>query len=432
MRLVALPLLIVLLPLPGLAKPLLTDSQKTYASACVERQDTPERLIQICELALNEAGMTQAQRLDMMDALAWGHMDLDREAVAAEIFHDMLEIDQTSADALSGLGWVSIRAEDFAAAVPRFKAAMDQSPSASHVAGYGSSRFRAGQIDLDEALTLLDAALAVDPEYAWAAREKATLLRQEGRLEDAEAGYRHAIEIDPDSYYAAYGLAVVLSRAGRDDEALEQINAALELEPGDIYGLSRRSLILFRLDRPKQAVKDADRVIEADPDWSEGYVRRARALAELGRGSEALDLLEAYDARMGYDNFLVFWWADLLANNGRLAEALAQMQRALDHGEADFHDYRMIAFLRLETGDYAGAKEAANQALALSPGDGLSRLYTALALVGEGKYRDAVQTFEVLYAEMPKESYLDDMVSWLVSERQFLLAIALRTKLRNP
>ncbi len=53
---------------PGLvgAKPQLADSQDTFVSACIADEDTPERMILICEKALEQFGASPTQRAEMM------------------------------------------------------------------------------------------------------------------------------------------------------------------------------------------------------------------------------------------------------------------------------------------------------------------------------------------------------------------------------
>ena len=78
------------------AKPLLTDQQDTFASACLDNDDTPERLVQICQNALAETGASVPQRVDMMGVLAWAYFDLDRDEEADGIFARMIDLDPGS------------------------------------------------------------------------------------------------------------------------------------------------------------------------------------------------------------------------------------------------------------------------------------------------------------------------------------------------
>ncbi|WP_058278592.1 hypothetical protein [Ruegeria atlantica] len=53
------------------AKPLLTNSQETYVSACLDQSDTPERIIEICQHGQGGVGASDRQRIEIFDKLAW-------------------------------------------------------------------------------------------------------------------------------------------------------------------------------------------------------------------------------------------------------------------------------------------------------------------------------------------------------------------------
>ena len=97
-------LTLLALPAASLAKPLLLSSEDTYASVCLEGWETPERLLQICELALESPSATTSQRLEMMDTMAWAYVDLGQAKEGCDLFADMRTLNPMSTLGLNGLG----------------------------------------------------------------------------------------------------------------------------------------------------------------------------------------------------------------------------------------------------------------------------------------------------------------------------------------
>ena len=74
----------------------------------------------------------------------------------------------------------------------------------------------------DAALDVIEAALAIDPDYALALNQKGMLLRRNGNFLEAEAAYLKAVTSDPDYALAHYNLAVL------NELYLQRLDAALQ------------------------------------------------------------------------------------------------------------------------------------------------------------------------------------------------------------
>ena len=91
----------------------------------------------------------------------------------------------------------------------------------------------------DEALAAFDAALAIRGDYATGHFNRANLLLEAGRLDEAVAGYRCAIEADPRDAGAWCKLGVAQFDRGQLPEAVHCFEQALSLQPG--YAEARRN-----------------------------------------------------------------------------------------------------------------------------------------------------------------------------------------------
>ena len=412
----------------AVAKPLLTDSQDTFASACIADEDTPERMILICEKALEQSGASAAQRAEMMVSLAWAFYDLGQFDRADAVFAKALDLYPASAAALRGHGWLAHDRRDYARAADYFRQSVAIEPNARGLSGLGSSLVRDGQAGLGEGLQILDAALALDPDYAWALREQGWLLIDDRRYEAALEKFQRAVSRDPDDPYAHYGACFALTELDRWEEALEHANRALDLEPDYVAAVSRRSLILLKLERSKQSLKDADTVIAAWPDSSSGYVRKARALRALGRGQEALALLEDADERLEPDSYLIYWRANFLLEDGRAEEALAQIYRSLGIDDTDHFDHTLKTRIALQIGEVAVARRSIDAALRLYPDGEWPFFYDALVMVAEDRFDEAEARFDMAVEAGLPDSKLEEFLKALVGKSQFLQAVQMRVR----
>ncbi|MHA6263196.1 tetratricopeptide repeat protein [Arenibacterium sp. CAU 1754] len=423
-----LAVLICLSPVQGLAKPLLSNSQDTYATACLAFEESYDRLRDICLQALEQPGASQDQTLDIMDSLAWAYYRLDDDEAAEAVFRDILEINPQSEDGLTGLAWMAYDDSDYDTAADMFEQAMNRSPNAEVLAGLGASLFYADRATASEALTYLDAALAIDPDYIWALRRKGWVLTDSDQLSEAEAAFRTVLDHKADDASALYGVAYVLSEREKWAEALPFVTRAIEASPNYISALSRRSLILYYLDRPKRALKDADAVISARPDWHEGYVRKARVLASMGRRADALSLLEETDEKLGHNAFLVYWRARLLLDDGRNRDALTQIDRNLALDGADHFDNMLQVRIALRLEDVALARKAIDRTLKMRPKWHWVLYYDALVLVEEGKYEAAETRFDAAVDAGLTREKLPDFLKALIGQSQFTQAVRMRAR----
>lgn len=414
------------------AKPLLTDSQETYVSACLDQSDTPERIIEICQRGLGGAGASDRQRIEMLDKLGWAYYDLDDMDKADDAFVEILALNPTAELGLQGRAWVKYNRDDYEAATALFRQAVSRKPNASNMAGLAASARRSGEMDFAEFEEVMQTALALNPEYTWAMRELAWTLVDHYRQDEALSLFRTASDLDPYDPYAEYGVAFLLSEQNDWAAAFAHVSRALDLKPDFVTALSRRSLILLMLDRPKQALKDAEAVIAAKPDDADGYVRKARALSDLGQRSQAHEVLELAESRVGSgSSYLLYWRASLLADDLEYEAALFQIRRSVALEGADQFDHRLHAEIALWMGHTDEARDAIDQALGFNP-DGEFEQYTnALVMLDEHRFDAAEIAFDAAIASGLHEDYLGDFLSALVAEGRFMQAIKMRARYGN-
>ena len=121
--------------------------------------------------------------------------------------------------------------------------------------------------------------------------EAGFVLREAGKLDDAEALFRGAIELLPDSDVPRVALGTVKLQRGRFGEAQSACEDALRLRPGSLYARVHHAEALLFQGLRDEAEAELREVIAAD--GNSPHSRTARALLE------AADLICASAAEAG-------------------------------------------------------------------------------------------------------------------------------------
>lgn len=108
--------------------------------------------------------------------------------------------------------------------------------------------------------------------------EAGFVLREAGRLDEAEAVFRGVAELLPTSEVPRVALGTVELQRGRFNEALDACEEALRVRPGSLYARVHRAEALLFQGRRDEADNELQEVIAADP--SSAHSRTARALLD--------------------------------------------------------------------------------------------------------------------------------------------------------
>ena len=410
------------------AAPLITSSEETPARLCLRGGDAPERLVALCDMALGEVGLTAAGRGELLTARAGALFDMGRHVEAEAGYRAAIGADARSVTARNGLGWVLWDLGRHGAAQAEFQASVDVHVTGNGLSGLASAGYRAGGFALDEAIEMLDAAVSIDPSDHWSMREKGWLLRGEGRHGDAEAAFRGALMVSPRDANAQYGLGRVLFDQGRAEDALAAYGMAIALDNRELGPYLHRSYALRALDRNAQALEDAERVIALAPAYSGGYVEKALCLAALERRGRAIEVFEVAEAKGLADNYLLYWFADTLSDDGQNERALTVIDRALELDGRAAVDFALKASIANRLDRYDAALEAAQIAAMQDPDLAYADYHAAVALVGRGDAVAGIERFDLAMQKGLPSQMVGAFASQLVRQGKYVAAIALRGK----
>lgn len=152
----------------------------------------------------------------------------------------------------------------------------------------------------DEALTIYERVLTIDPRNAAAWHHRGFAYRRLGRFEEALASFDREMELDPVNTEAIHSnRGYSLQALGRYREAIEAFDEVLRINPGHVKALTSRGLCLTELGRYQESLVYYDRALQ--PNMLNAFVWHAKsqALAALGRRIEAAEA-EQIGLRFGY------------------------------------------------------------------------------------------------------------------------------------
>jgi predicted O-linked N-acetylglucosamine transferase (SPINDLY family) len=172
----------------------------------------------------------------------------------------------------------------------------------------------------EEALTEVDAALALGPDLSGAQAHKdavliarkagippvpvgggpaaqdnsrALQLQGQGRLEEAEYAFLAIVAKHPQDFVALYSLGVIASRRGDSERAYEWLAKAAQTNPDNAMAQYAMATALQAMALYEQAQEAFDRALQIDPNYIEAYNNKATLYHSMNRHLEALQTLEA-------------------------------------------------------------------------------------------------------------------------------------------
>ena len=412
------------------AKTPLIDSQQTAASACIDYEGTYAQIIERCKSGLSATGASKVQRLDMMWSLGWAYLDTDQYEQSEAVFKDMLDLNPDAVEAMNGLGWLAEEKDEYRKGYGFFQTSVATNPTASGLSGLSKTQYELGDIDLDTAIELLEAALSLDPDYGYALRERGWMLLNADQDARAETAFGEALGYNQYDENALLGMARALRNQDKYTDGLGYVNTLLDRDPDSYFGYAERALILFHLDRDKQAIKDADRAISMRPGSTSGYVTKARALSALGQRADALTLLDGALEKTGPSAVITYWQADLLTKDNRFADAVTVLNRSVERGVADHYDYRLMGYALIEQDKFDEARKVVDLALAESQ-TSYSVYLDAILMVEAGQMDDGVARFDTAMSKGLAAYRVGDFNKRLIRMGEIKRAIELRAKYKS-
>ncbi len=387
---------------------------------------------------LEDAAAAYGQALSLAPDSALVHLrlgqvelELGRLQVAEPHLEPALAEPGLQGAAWFGLGQLAYAQDDPALAVQRLQKALAASPRASRIHYTLALAYRSLG-DMEQARTELARHGDLEPEVSDPLVEQVAELSsgqrirfylgsgaaQQGEYAQAARYFRDGLALDPDNLDARISLARFLHLAGQHEAAGFELRAVLAQDPGQVLanfllGLwyaehgepaaAKRHLAVALEREPlhsgshfylgelaaaagetREAARRYALALEQAPENSAARLRWILASIDLGEDHQTLKarLEEARQISPEVEAFAYFLSALLAASpedrirDGARALVLAE---ALYRGYASPEHAELVAMARAELGDFAGAAEQQQRALALAMGEGRWYLLPRLA-----------------------------------------------------
>ena len=156
--------------------------------------------------------------------------------------------------------------------------------------------------------------------------------------------------------------------------------------------------------------------------------KRRLALVALKQRTQAIGVFEAARAQGINDNYLLYWFADTLSEDGQNERALAIIDEALSLDGREAVDYSLKAYIANRLDRFDAAFQAAEQAVEKDPDLAYAHYHAAVALLGQGDAEGGMARFELAMQKGLPAHMVGEFASQLASRGNYLAAIALRGK----
>ncbi|MEY4385834.1 MAG: hypothetical protein RLY20_1117 [Verrucomicrobiota bacterium] len=153
---------------------------------------------------------------------------------------------------------------------------------------------------------------------------------QRGNATNALPHFQTATKWDPFSPGIRHELAVALSQMGRAREAVAELEQAVKLAPRDAEFHYKLALALNEVGENERVITELEHAVKCDPNHPRAWYNLGLARAARGDNVGAETALVRAEAADPTDPAIPYARATVLIRQGRLAEARAAAQRALE------------------------------------------------------------------------------------------------------
>jgi len=271
----------------------------------------------------------------------------------------------------------------------------------------------------DEALAKVDKLVAKSPDDVVLLYERAMILIDASRIDDAEAALRKVAAAKPDFYDAQRMLGrIIIDRAGSDrakiDDALAHLQAAFRIYPDDLATGMAVAQILLNTGRWAESEKVLATMLERAPDQRAINYMYGQVLTKLGRGDESR---QYYERAVEVDPTFgpaVQQLVDIYEAENNFTKAAAVLQPLIAEDPVNVELQRRQAYLYLRANEPEKARAALKALVDADPKDTRSLFYLAEAYNDLEQFAEADKIYRKLLEVTPDDP--DIMASYGLSQ----------------
>jgi len=210
-----------------------------------------------------------------------------------------------------------------------------------------------------------------------------------GRLNDALGAFQQALRLQPDHAEVRNHLGIVWAQAGYLDEAVACFQQALQLHPNSLDAARNLAITFERLGRLDEAIACDQKILERQPELVEAHRHLGVLLRKQGRLQDAVTALETA-LRLKPD------MPDTLNDLGLMLEMTDRLEEAVERYRlavqlrpefANAYSNMSVALKRLDRLDEA--QECGQKAVGLDPGFAGAHCNLGVILEKQGDWDEA-------------------------------------------
>ncbi len=253
----------------------------------------------------------------------------------------------------------------------------------------------------DEALTAYGQALALEPASLPPRLSSALIHLDTHALDRASADLKEAARHAPDNVMVRYLDALIDFRRARYADAQGKIQPVMRAVPDFLPGHLLSGAANLALGNREAAITHLNRVLERIPEHA--YARKLLAVALLGSGE--LDRANAIvaDLKDSNDPLLQSLQGDIALRKRDYAEAGRHFEKAVALAPGNASLLTELAKTRLGSGDTAGALDALNRAAEADTATARPDILLVTTLLKDKRYAEAYAAVDRLEKERPRD-----------------------------
>lgn len=277
----------------------------------------------------------------------------------------------------------------------------------------------------EEAVSAIDEAIRLSPDWALGRLTKARILADIGRLDQALALGKELVEARPTDYETRITYARMLIKSKRNQEALEEFRVLLEQNPDDAEIVYALALLALQLDDRKPAEEYLSRLVELGKHADEA----AYYLGQIAEDKDDFSAARDWYARVTdgeYEIAAKVRWILMIGRLGDLDRARKELENLRgSQPELASRLYLIEGELVAESGDSLGAMAVYDHALGMQPGN-IDLLY-ARALLGEKIDRIDIleRDLQAILVQEPDNADALNALGYTLADRNLRLSEAL-------
>ena len=222
----------------------------------------------------------------------------------------------------------------------------------------------------------------------------------EGNFQAAAALHQKMLSLRPGVAASYDNLALAQARTKNFDAAIQTLKQGLEKIPHSEILLSRLGHTYLVAGRTDEALTAMAEVLKINPQHIDALAASALALGNMGKKEEAREYFERALAVDPGNKFVLTSYANFLAVDGKIPEAVEIFTRLTQDFPQDDKPFQLLGITYGMIGDYDKAIENLKKAASVKPSPS-SYYYLAISLKEKGDFAEAVRYLE-LYLEDPK------------------------------